>query len=774
MLTELIAANQEEDENGNGQRRRGLAARGRRGGAGGRARPARGRGGRRARTSTTAPTPAPRAASASAIRRRPARRSPRRGFVEAARTLGILILTHRRLLVAPVQPRPHDRGLRRPLRRRRSCAASAPPRDEPDHDPDVRVVRAPRRRDLARRVPPRDLRRGAHGARREDLARRSAAFHEPLYIGMTATEQLIAKQVSDVFPASVDDLPLAEAARRGLIAPLRSLRVPPVAAINSRADRRRRLRPGSAGAALDHQALNLAAASPLPRPLRQHARHRLRRRRRPRVPPGAGVPRRRDQGGGRLRPHAAGAARRDARGLRARRDQRADQRDAARRRLELAARDRRACTSRRPRRAASTSSGSGGSCACTRARRRASSSTSSPRARRTTSASSRCTPCSTRTSTARARASRLRRGGGSSGARKRKLTPAPWLVPVTPDVRRRLAVIQREWQRVDPKYLDDDEQRFWASIAGRQIRFEERTQFVEKLTAGRATKGALEQFLTTCAAENPNRRLRMMALADRVSMRVERADFDDLVTLVTSAPTWDKDRLARHPRSCCARSARARPTRPTRSSPAGRGGSRGAARKVLDRKAAQEYPEAKRLLGALANSRGHRHEENAAKLVNSALELPKPVGAALLASAEAYTPRANEAARRRARAARADRRGRARARREPAAAEDAALAQAAPPAAEEEAEPTAQQQQAQSQQEQPEPEQAGPKPAGLTTARRALPAPRCPSRARAGSASARPRSRRPRAGSPRLLHLFGPLLELLDVGRVSGSERRPR
>ena len=44
---------------------------------------------------------------------------------------------------------------------------------------------------------------------------------------------------------------------------------------------------------------------------------------------------------------------------------------------------------------------------------------------------------------------------------KRYLTPAPWLVPVTPDVRRRLAVIQREWQRIDPKYLDEDEQRYW-------------------------------------------------------------------------------------------------------------------------------------------------------------------------------------------------------------------------------------------------------------------------------------------------------------------------
>jgi hypothetical protein len=214
-------------------------------------------------------------------------------------------------------------------------------------------------------------------------------------------------------------------------------------------------------------------------------------------------------------------------------------------------------------------------------------------------------------------------------------------VPVTPDVRRRLSVIQREWQRVDPKYLDDDEQRFWAAIAGRQIRFEERTAFVEKLTAGRATRGALEQFLATCAAENPNRRLRMMALADRVSTRVERADFDDLVTLVTSAPTWEKDRLAgirvllraigdghaEAPDQILARWT----WRLAR-----------AARKVLDRKASQEYPEAKRLLGALANSRGHRHEENAAKLVNTALELPKPVGAALLASAEAYTPRATK------------------------------------------------------------------------------------------------------------------------------------
>jgi len=67
-----------------------------------------------------------------------------------------------------------------------------------------------------------------------------------------------------------------------------------------------------------------------------------------------------------------------------------------------------------------------------------------------------------------------------------------------------------------------------------------------------------------------------------------------------------------------------------------------AVRKSLDRQASQEYPDAKRLLGALANSRGHRHEDNAAKLVTAALEMPVAVGVALLASAEGYTPRANK------------------------------------------------------------------------------------------------------------------------------------
>jgi superfamily II DNA/RNA helicase len=224
---------------------------------------------------------------------------------------------------------------------------------------------------------------------------------------------------------------------------------------------------------------------------------------------------------------------------------------------------------------------------------------------------------------------------------RRRLTPAPWLVPVTPDVRRRIAVIQREWQRVDPRFLDEDEQRYWATIAGRQIRFDERASFVQKLTEGRASKGALEQFLATCAAENPNRRLRTMALQDRVSMRVERADFDDLVTLVIQAPTWEKERLVGI-RILLRAIADSKPDAPDQILVRWTWKLARATRKVQDRRASSEYPEAKRLLGALANSRGHRHEENAAKLARTSLELPIQVGVALLASAEGYTPRATK------------------------------------------------------------------------------------------------------------------------------------
>jgi superfamily II DNA or RNA helicase len=560
------------------------------------------------------------------------------GFVDAARTLGVLILTHRRLLVSQFTRDLTDEGYGD---RFTEAIESG---KEPAHTNPLTIQTyawfARHVDTISRDAYQLVICDEAHTALGEKTSAAIRSFPEPIYIGMTATEQLIAKQVSDVFPASVDDLPLQDAARRGLIAPLRCLRVPPVAAINSVPIVGGDFDQEILAKTLDHQALNQAAAS----------LYRDRFDNTPGIVYAAGVD------------HAYNLAQEfRAAGIKAE-----------------------AVSGRTPpvKLAETLAAYERGEINVLINAQLLAEGWNSPRA----------TVCMHLAPTASKRVYQQRIGrimrmhprkeagivvdfvpkGAThnervvslhslldadfyrEGARvtpaprrraqrraRRRLTPAPWLVPVTPDVRRRIAVILREWQRVDPRYLDEDEQRYWATIAGRQIRFDERSSFVQKLTEGRASKGAMEQFLSTAAAENPNRRLRLMALQDRVSMRVERADFDDLVTLVTQAPTWEKERLAGI-RVLLRAVADGKPDAPDQILERWTWRLARATRKVQDRRASTEYPEAKRLLGALANSRGHRHEENAAKLVQTALEQPVQVGAALLASAEGYTPRATK------------------------------------------------------------------------------------------------------------------------------------
>jgi ribonuclease E len=560
------------------------------------------------------------------------------GFVEAARTLGVLILTHRRLLVSQF-----DRDLKTEGYGDRYTDAIERDADPGTPSPLTIQTYAWFTRhvgSLSRDAYQLVICDEAHTALGEKTSAAIRSFPEPIYIGMTATEELIAKQVSDVFPASVDDLPLQDAARRGLIAPLRDLRVPPVAAINSVPIVGGDFDQEILAKTLDHQALNQAAAS----------LYRDRFDNTPGIVYAAGVE------------HAYNLAQEfRAAGLKA--EAVSGRTPPVKLAETLAAYERgeinvlinaqllaegwnspraTVCMHLAPTASRRVYQQRIGRIMRLHPRKEAGivvdfvpkGATHNERVISLHSLldadfyreGARVTPAPRRRSQRRAR---------------RRLTPAPWLVPVTPDVRRRIAVIQREWQRVDPRFLDDDEQRYWATIAGRQIRFDERSSFVQKLTDGRASKGALETFLSTAAAENPNRRLRMMALQDRVSMRVERADFDDLVTLVTQAPTWEKERL--HGIRVLLRAiAEAKPDAPDQILERWTWRLARATRKVQDRRASTEYPEAKRLLGALANSRGHRHEENAARLVKMAKEQPLQVGAALLASAEGYTPRATK------------------------------------------------------------------------------------------------------------------------------------
>src|SRR5207253_4861106 len=115
---------------------------------------------------------------------------------------------------------------------------------------------------------------------------------------------------------------------------------------------------------------------------------------------------------------------------------------------------------------------------------------------------------------------------------------------------------------------------------------------------------------------------------------------DDLVTLVTQAPPWEKDRAA-GVRILLRAIGEGKANAPEQILARWTWRLARATRKTQDRRASQEYPEAKRLLGAVANSRGHRHEEDGGQLGRAGKTLPLQIAAALLAAAEGYPARAN-------------------------------------------------------------------------------------------------------------------------------------
>src|SRR3989449_571694 len=398
------------------------------------------------------------------------------GFVEAARTLGVLILTHRRLLVSQFQ-----RDLKTEGYGDRYTPAIEAGKEPLASNPLTIQTYAWFARhvgSLSRDAYQLVICDEAHTALGEKTSAAIRSFPEPIYIGMTATEQLIAKQVSDVFPASVDDLPLADAARRGLIAPLRCLRVPPAAAINQVPIVRGDFEERALAAVLHHEALNQAAAS-----LYRDRFDSL-----PGIVYAAGVD------------HAYNLAKEfRAAGLKA--EAVSGRTPPVKLAETLAAYERgeinvlinaqllaegwnspraTVCMHLAPTASKRVYQQRIGRIMRLHARKEAGivvdfvhkSATHNDRVVSLHSLldtdfyreGARVTPAPRRRHQRRA---------------KRRLTPAPWLVPVTPDVRRRLSVIQREWQRIDPKDLDEDEQEFWGTIAGRHMRFQERTELVK-------------------------------------------------------------------------------------------------------------------------------------------------------------------------------------------------------------------------------------------------------------------------------------------------------
>src|SRR5262249_35735184 len=145
------------------------------------------------------------------------------GFVEASRTGGILILTHRRNLVDQFNGELRDRGYRdrihAPLLAGRD-AANGPVTVETYQ---WFVRNAGQISDGYTIV----ICDEAHTALGEKTSASIRRWEGPVFIGMTATGALIARHVTDLFPTQTSRFDLAQAARRGVIAPLRCVRIPP-------------------------------------------------------------------------------------------------------------------------------------------------------------------------------------------------------------------------------------------------------------------------------------------------------------------------------------------------------------------------------------------------------------------------------------------------------------------------------------------------------------------------------------------------------------------
>ncbi len=154
------------------------------------------------------------------------------GFVEASRTGGVLILTHRRNLVEQFQDELKTRGysdrVSAPLLKRNG--------DEPQAGGPVTVetyqwfVRNAGKVSDAYTIVICDE---AHTALGEKTSAAIRQWTGPVFVGMTATGALIARHVTDLFPTQTSRFDLAQAARRGVISPLRCVRIPPGVGVRS-------------------------------------------------------------------------------------------------------------------------------------------------------------------------------------------------------------------------------------------------------------------------------------------------------------------------------------------------------------------------------------------------------------------------------------------------------------------------------------------------------------------------------------------------------------
>jgi ribonuclease E len=556
------------------------------------------------------------------------------GFIEATRTGGVLILTHRRNLVDQFIGEISDRGYKERLR---------PPllgdRDDPDGPVTVETyqwfVRNHKKISDAYSIVICDE---AHTALGEKTSACIRELPGPVFIGMTATGALIARHVADLFPTQTSRFDLAQAARRGVIAPLRCLRIPPGPGVRTIA--KVPLRKGEVdqdfdqeelAALLDQEPFNVAIAD----------LYRSRFRKIPGVVYTAGVQ------------HAKNVAKafRDA-GINAQ----AVSGETPKRELAeiLAGFERGTVDVLCNAMLLAEGWNSPRATICMHLAPTASRRIYQQRVGRVTRRAPGkesgivldfVHPATTHDETIITLHSLLDRDVYRGGAivvgpvrrgRGRKIRVERRIVPVSDVEEKRMEVLEREIWRIAVENLDYPEQHAWAALAGARVNTQGWRRARAMLQNDR-TKELRRRFLLTCVQRNRNAQLRLKALGEIADLGDGDA-FDDAIDIVG---TWSREdkragaktllqalidkRIGRRDQAQAWVWRLAEYTR-----------------ELHEEYAVQRWPETKRLLGLLVNSSGRAHGRNARRLVHAARKQDRRLAVALLAAAVSHTPEGEE------------------------------------------------------------------------------------------------------------------------------------
>ncbi len=559
------------------------------------------------------------------------------GFVEASRTGGVLILTHRRNLVDQFNGELRDRGYRDRI--------SAPLLE--DHDAangPVTVetyqwfVRNAGRVSDAYTIVICDE---AHTALGEKTSAAIRAWAGPIFVGMTATGALIARHVTDLFPTQTSRFDLAQAARRGVISPLRCIRIPPGPGVRTIA--KVPLRRGEVDTEFDQEMLaELLDQTPFNVAIADLYKTRFNGV--PGVVYAAGVK------------HAYNVAQafRDL-GMKAK----AVSGETPKRELARVLADYESGKVDVLVNAQLLAEGwnSPRATICMHLAPTASKRIYQQRVGRVTRrhpgkeagividfvhpATKHDDPVVTLHSLLDRDVYRggaivvgpVRRGRG------RRVRVERRVLPVTPDPERRAEVFERELWRIAVEYLDYGEQHVWAALAGARVAPNgwRRAKAMLHFDRGGELK---RRFLLTAVQRNRNAQLRLRALQEIAASRDAEA-FDSGVDIMGG---WPRDERREGVKIMLQALAERR---------IGRRDQANAwiwrmaeyTREVHEEYAVQRWPETKRLLGLLVNSSGSAHARNARRLVHASRKEDRRLSAALLAAALAHTPEAEEALR---------------------------------------------------------------------------------------------------------------------------------